>query len=382
MEKQAGFKNYVWVDPNPKKENKEASEFEKSLIEKYLKNIILLENLQIKVINENFFYTSYSITSKNKKYLLKVSTDPENKKLQTEKKALKTVNSLVRSELINYELNDEYGIEFLLTSWENGENMENIGIDGFIYNLGTFSAVLDTVHESSTLKIPSFKDKFEENNSICDAKDLIDPQELILFEKLTGLSIDGFKKLLNLIKEKFYTNYKEGISVFCHSNLKFSNILYQSEYIKFINFEHSHVSDIYYSLLKCINNTGLYYSEKKVRSFLSLYHKHSEIVKHLDLQDFLQAFESKKEINRIFVFQDLLCKTLFHFFSYGAFSKKKSLNHFMYVYLNIKPTIEKFFPEYIESLDRLFFTPMQTVKTYNIEELKSAQSDYINTSIM
>ena len=115
---------------------------------------------------------------------------------------------------------------------------------------------------------------------------------------------------------------------------------------------------------------------------MSLYHKHSEIVKHLDFQDFLQTFESKKEINRIFVFQDLLCKILFHFFSYGAFSKKKSLNHFMYVYLNIKPTIEKFFPEYIESLDRLFFTPMQTVKTYNIEELKSAQSDYINTSIM
>jgi hypothetical protein len=73
---------------------------------------------------------------------------------------------------------------------------------------------------------------------------------------------------------------------------------------------------------------------------------------------------------------------LFHFFAYGPFSKKKTLNHFMYVYLNIKPTIEKFFSEYVESLDRLFFTPMQTVKTYDIDELKSAQSEYINNLTM
>ena len=42
----------------------------------------------------------------------------------------------------------------------------------------------------------------------------------------------------------------------------------------------------------------------------------------------------------------------------------------MYIYLNIKPTIEKMFPEHIKSFDKLFFTVMPTVKTYDIEELK------------
>ena len=172
-----------------------------------------------------------------------------------------------------------------------------------------------------------------------------------------------------MIREKFLIKYKEDIPVLCHSNLKFSNILYQSEYIKVINFENSHVSDIYYSLLKVINNTQLYYSDKKVYQFLRKYHEHSRILGDLDLETFIQNFESKKELNRMLLLQDLVCKTVFHFFSYGAFSKKKLLSHYLYLYLNIKPTVEKFLPEYIEFFDKLFFTATDSLKTYDIDNI-------------
>ena len=48
----------------------------------------------------------------------------------------------------------------------------------------------------------------------------------------------------------------------------------------------------------------------------------------------------------------------------------------MNLYLNLKPTLEKVFPEYIKSFDKLFFTVMPTVKTYDLEELKIIQEMY------
>jgi len=90
MEKQAGFQNYVMVDSNPKKVEEKPSNFENSLILKYLKNIISLEeDPKIEIVNTNFFYNSYSIVNKDKKYLLKISLDPENKKISTEHEVLK-----------------------------------------------------------------------------------------------------------------------------------------------------------------------------------------------------------------------------------------------------------------------------------------------------
>lgn len=371
MEKQAGFKNYVMVDSSPKRIEEKPSEFENSLIIKYLKNILVLEeNPEIEIVNSNFFYNSYSIINNNKKYLLKISLDPENKKLSTEYQALKSVTSLVSSDILDHTLDEEHGIQFLLTSWENGDNFENIGIDSFIYNLGTFSAVLDTIHESDTCNIPSFEDKFKENESIFSTKDLIDKQEMALFEKLVDLSFDDFESIFSTIRKDFLSLYKEDVPVLCHSNLKFSNILSQSEYIKVVNFENSHVADIYYSLLKVVNNTGLYYSDKKVKEFLKKYYTNSRILGDINQETFIKNFESKKELNRILLFQDLVCKIVFHFFAYGAFARKKELNRYMYIYLNIKPTVEKFFPDYIQNFDKLFFTPMPTVKTYDIEELK------------
>tara|TARA_R110001632_G_scaffold112795_1_gene223878 strand:+ start:1535 stop:2965 length:1431 start_codon:yes stop_codon:yes gene_type:complete len=442
MEKQAGFKNYVLVDSSPKNTGEKPSDFEKSLVLKYLKNLRLeipqeliyhedegivyhedegivyhgdkdatedatkdatedateVEKLkliadmvgcptedkdgrpldqpqneqepEVKIVNSNFFYNSYFVSTTTGTYLLKISLDPENKKLKTENQALKSITSLFSPEVLDYRLDEEYGVEFLLTRWENGSNFENLGIDEFIYNMGTFSAVLDSVHESSIENIPSFEDRFKENESIFSVKEKLNPKEVAVFEKLVDLSFDDLEALFLKIREDFLIQYQEDIPVLCHSNLKFSNILYQSEYIKVINLEHSHVSDIYYSLLKVINNTGLYYSDKKVKEFLSKYHEHSRILGDLDVKTFIKNFESKRELNRVLIFQDLVCKIIFHFFAYGAFAKKKTLNHYMYIYLNIKPTIEKMFPEQIKSFDKLFFTVMPTVKTYDIEKLK------------
>jgi len=380
MEKQAGFKNCVFVDSNPKNIDENASEFEKTLILQYISDLkksdpsrfklkFLGLKTEIKVVNSNFFYNSYSITYDIEKYLLKISLDPGHKRLETEKQALESVNSLVCPEIIDYTLDKNNDIEFLLTSWENGENFENLGIDDFIYNLGTFSAVLDTIHESDTKNIASFESKFEENESISLIEEKLTQKELDLFESLSGLRFNKLNDLFLLIREKFLIKYKEDIPVLCHSNLKFSNILYQSEYIKVINFENSHVSDIYYSLLKVINNTQLYYSDKKVYQFLCKYHENSRILGDLDLETFIQNFESKKELNRMLLLQDLVCKTVFHFFSYGAFSKKKLLSHYLYLYLNIKPTVEKFLPEYIEFFDKLFFTATDSLKTYDIDNI-------------
>ena len=381
-EKQIVLKNTPMVDPNPKRLDEEVSNFENSLIIKYLRGLSDISDtlpesdsdIEISVLNDNFFYDSYAISfgdvESYQKYALKISLDPENKRLERENFALKAVDDLVSSSLIDYTFDTDKNVEFLLTSWENGHSFEYYTDDDFMYNIGTFSSVLDVIHDSDTKNIQSFKDRFEENESILSIKDLADAKEIKIFEKLVDLTFEDIEDIFSIIKENFLSQYTEEIPVLCHSNLKHSNILYQEEDIKVINFENAHVSDIYYSLLKCVNNTYMYYSDKKTKTFLKKYYNFSVLLGDIEFRTFVKTYESKKELNRVLLFQDLICKIIFHFFAYGAFARKKQLNHYMQLYINLKPTIQKFFPDKIKSFDKLFFTTMPTVKTYDVEELK------------
>ena len=383
-EKQTVMVNAPMIDSDPKREGQDISSFERDLILLYLRNKdkinkflpVLNSDIKIKTLNNNFFYNSYVITFGNSvtnyhQYVLKLSLDQENEKLKRESVVLKSVDDKVSPSFIDYTYFEDRKFEFLLTSWEDGRNFEYYGDDDFMYNIGTFSSVLDVIHETDTKNVQSFKERFEENESILSTSDVIDPNEIKIFEKLTDLTFEDLESIFLKIKQDFLPQYVEDIPVLCHSNLKHSNILYRSQFIKVINFENSHVSDIYYSLLKCVNNTYMYYSEKKTKKFLNRYHQFSILLGDMKFRTFQKTYESKKELNRVLLFQDLLCKTVLHFFTYGPFSRKKSLNHYMNLYMNLKPTILKFFPDYIDSLDKLFFTAAPNIKTYDINELKS-----------
>lgn len=384
-EKQSVMVNTPTIDPSPKRIGIDVSEFERELIVNYLKSkkskiSTLIRNAKsdigIKTLNNTLFYNSYSITFKSAdedfKYILKVSIDQENKKLKRENVVLKKLEGkFVAPSVISYTYDKERSYEFLLTTWENGESFEFYGDSDFMYNIGTFASVLDVIHENDTKNLQSFKQRFTENESILSIKDITDTKEIKIFEKLVDLTFDDLESIFLKIKKDFLPQYVEDIPVLCHSNLKHSNILYKNEYIKVVNFENSHVSDIYYSLLKCVNNTYMFYSDKKTKKFLNRYHKFSVLLDGIKFKTFLANYESKKELNRILMFQDLLCKIVFHFFVHGPFSRKKLLNHYMHIYMNLKPTILKFFPDYIKSFDKLFFTVAPTIKTYDVEELRS-----------
>jgi len=373
QEKEIQLNNYIMVDSNPTGRDEEISEFEKDFIIKYLKEVfpeISKDVIDIELINSTFFYESYSFIFEKKKFLFKVSLDALNKKLETEHEALKSITDMFAPSIVFYKIDEVNNINMLLTTWENGNSFLDYGVGDLVYNMGTFSAVLDAVHESNNTKMQSFKDRFSQNESILSAIQNEDPKELKIFAKLIDLNLSGISDVFAKIKEEFLTEYEEDVSVLCHSNLKKSNILYKNGFIKFINFENSHTSDIYYSLLKVVNNLELYMDSKDTLLFLTKYHEFSRILGDLTLEDFISKYEEKKETNRMLIFQDLLHKTVFHFFTYGAFYRCENLCHYMGVYLNIRPTLEKFLPEYIKSFDKLFFTPMPTVKTYDEEELK------------
>lgn len=372
-EKEFRLNNFVVLDNKTEERDSEISEFETSLIRRYLKD--LFPNYKIKeediaLISSNFFYESYSLLIEDKKYLLKISLDPKNQKLTTENFCLTSVSDLISPKIINYTKNIDHDLEFLLTTWENGENFDHHGINDLIFNIGTLACNLDFVHESDNSKLPSFEEKFMQNESILDVVQESEPQELVIFEKLVDLNLEKLSCIFSKLKEIYQQNYSEDICVLCHSDLKKSNILYQSEFIKFINFEKAHQSDLYYSLLKVVNNLGLYFSQKDVQNFLKKYHECSNLLKEVPLSDFLAKYEEKKETNRLLLFQDLLHKILFHFHAYGAFYRCKNLVHYLNLYNNLRPTVEKYFPEHVKSFDKLFYTPVPSVKTYDMEELK------------
>lgn len=366
--------NLFTIDIKPDQRDFEISEFESELIKSYLKDVISdIDQAEstIELINSNFFYESYSFLSDNKKYLLKISLDLDNGKLSTEKKALDAISDLISPEVINYTNDENSGIEFLLSSWENGDNFDFFGIDDLMYNIGTFVCNLDFMHESDSSELMSFEDKFMQNESILELFEASDEKEKDIFENLVDLNLDDTKNIFSILKSIFQERYSEDITVLCHSNLKKSNILYKSEYIKFINFEHSHGADIYYSLLKVINNLSLFKSSKDVSLFLERYHSCSNLVSNISLQDFLDKYEEKKETNQLLLFQDIFHRVLFHFSAYGAFYKSSDLIRYIELYNNLRPTVEKYFADYIKSLDKLFYTCIQSVETYDIDQLKT-----------
>ena len=377
--------NTPMIDVSPKKVGIDVSFSEKDLIIQHIRSwtsgISKIApkhdtGIEIKTLNSNFFYNSYSIAFREKnlyhKYILKISTDKENEKLKREKDVLiELASKRVAPSIVSYTYDPKRSVEYLLINWENGHSFDYYGDSDFMYNLGTFASVLDVIHETYPKNLQSFKQRFEENESILSLKDITESREIKIFEKLTGLTFEDLESIFLKIRQDFLSQYTEDVPVLCHSNLKHSNILYKNQRIKVINFENSHVADIYYSLLKCVNNTYMFYSDKKTKLFLNKYHQYSVLLGDMKFATFKKTYESKKELNRMLLFQDLLCKIIFHCFIYGPFSRKKLLNHYMYLYMNLKPTICKFFPDYKESFDKLFFMSAPNIKTYDVEELRS-----------
>lgn len=369
--KQVKLNNYSVVDTNPNENSLEVSTFEKDLINKFIEEVYEKEGIEIQIdkISSNFFYESYSLVIGNNKMLLKISLDPDNKKLHTEQTALNYVSDDISPTIISHKNNKEYGIEFLLTTWENGDSFEEFGIDDLIYNLSTLSSVIDGVHESKNEGIANFKNKFFQNQSISSLFEIIDPKEVLIFEKLVDLNIQDLEKIFLKIEEEYLPKYTEDFRVLSHGDIKNSNILYLNGYIKLINFENSYSCDLYYSLLNTIVSLYLYHNEKTVKEFLKKYHSSSRILGDMSFNEFFTNYEKKKKLNSILMFQDLLHKIVFHFIVYGAYYKSEYLIKYMNTYLFLKPTIEEIFPQYIKSFDKLFFTVMPTVETYDMEQL-------------
>lgn len=363
------FSNYSVIDSDSAKTRAEVSEFELALIKKYLNKIGLDADIaECKPLNTCFFYESYQIVIGEKRMILKINTDSENNRVTNEFAALNAVSDLVSPLVVDYTMDKDIGIEFLLTSMEKGLSFENYGVDDFVYNIGTFAAVLDTVHEAPHQDLPTLEKRLEENSSISDIEEFIDENEIKILEKLVQLNINDIEEIFKKIKNQVCL--ENSITVTCHSNTKPSNIIYNEGYIKLINFENAHQADIYYSLTKSYINNLLFYAAKSERLFLSEYHKHSRLLGDLTKEEFLQNYAAKKDNNKLLIFQELFAKILLHFFAYGAFNRKKELNRYMHIYEHLKPVVSKYLSEYEQSFDKLFYTTMPTVKTYDIEELK------------
>ena len=394
---QVALNNYAVVDSNPMSKPETVSKFEQDIIIKFLKSLTVADfcgsvgedvfpeeamkmplikgqDVEIEGVSSNFFYESFKarVTSGDKEltFIVKVSLDPSNQKLAREREALKSVSGLFAPTVIGYRLEEEAEIEFLCTSWEHGQSFEQYGTTDLEFNFGTFTSVIDGIHTSDTSSIISFKENLEEKMSVVDLFDEIEPKEVAIFEKLTDLSPESVTNILSQLKQTIESDYSEDIKVLSHSSVKPSNILYRSEYIKLINFENSQSCDLYLSLSKIIANLSIYNSHTAVKKFLTKYHENSVLVKDVELSKFLQTYEEKRHLNKIVIFYELLCEILFHFMVYGPFSKQERLTNYMHLYLHLKPFVEAELPNNIASFDKLFFTVMPTVKTYDMEELK------------
>ena len=227
-EKQSVMVNTPMIDTSPKKVGFDVSFAEKDLIIKYIRSWTSGINklapkhdtgIEIKTLNSNFFYNSYSIAFREKnlyhKYILKISIDKENEKLKREKDVLlELAGKRVAPSVISYSYNPKKNTEYLLTNWENGHSFDYYGDSDFMYNLGTFASVLDVIHETYPKNLQSFKQRFEENESILSLKEIAESREIKIFEKLAGLTFEDLESIFLKIKLVFCI-YSMSLCKFC-----------------------------------------------------------------------------------------------------------------------------------------------------------------------
>lgn len=232
---------------------------------------------QISLIDSNYEYDSYKIETLNQFYCVKVSYDENNNSLKREFDLLKSIDCLFFPKIINYNLFN-YGlkIHYLITSYEEGESINKFQESLIIENYNLFFKALSSLN---SVKPPKDKinwmvDKLFKYTNFDNAI----PQHTIESIKLK-YNIDDLKKFILNIKSEIKSLYKNVLldkNVFCHGNLKPSNILYSGDGLKFINLENNFSGNVYFDLASLSINFKL--NQDLDREFFKKYLLYNNIV--------------------------------------------------------------------------------------------------------
>lgn len=297
----------------------------------------------ITLIDRNFLYDSFQFSYEDKTYLIKIGDEEDNYLFKREFDCLKKIEeSQLSPKPILNGVGKDYS--FIITTYEFGQSIKELGKPYLLEHLSTFASVLNTLHLNK-----------EENSDLDLFLDLCFSQgsfEEILSEDLLNelRQVKNFKESQSILKE-LETVVKMQIKSFsdsnisrCHMNLMESNILMRGPMIKFINFDKNFCLNPLWDLAMTSIYLDLVSFPKIESKFLMYYSKK-------DYDHNCEALPAYKDVCFKICLHNLICSYYFKIIT-------KVNDHDTYkmykLYETIRPLIHNEFPVFLEVLDEMF----------------------------
>ena len=231
-----------------------------------IENLILDRKLsitidEILVVGSNENFDEYIITSEGLMYTLKISLDSECKILKNEIAFLKENQSPLVNQYIDsgyYKLGSK--ILFLMCSFENGDELKNLGRGFILDNLESFFYTCKRFNEFDTNRSSSeYLDLFFSEYTISNPSKVLE-------RKISAIhNIDDIKFFFKEMKEEVlsaFSNIQESETKCCHGFLVNQNVITKHGLFKFKNFSHCFKCDPLLDLCFLILSLGFKEPEK------------------------------------------------------------------------------------------------------------------------
>lgn len=248
------FKNKAYVVPSHVAEENSEIELVKTLLQSLDKPIFAEK---VEFISETENYDVYKYQCKGYSYCIKISLDPNCKEIDHECKHLKKINPLVRPEYVKdgvAKVGDE--LRYIITSYENAENLNNLGRAYFLENFNSFCDSYFLMQQSEKVNV-SYKHHLSEYFEMSRMENLME-DSLQGIKDYTNFPL--INKIMADMKNELMLCYDESFSAqkfICHGNLNAENIISKNGLFKFVNFNNCYSSHCFLDLNEIIIELGL-----------------------------------------------------------------------------------------------------------------------------
>lgn len=324
--------------------------FKKSAFLKFKFPFFLKIESSIEVMGRYGEYDVYSFEYNKKKYVIKIDEDAREECLKKEKEFLNILNSknlapkpLVFEKGLNY--------SFLLTTFDMGFSLSKSDIK---HNLVSISKHLSYMHE-----FQFDKEKDQTKDFLNYFLNLSNYEELLPEEEYEYISKDAsfisHKPILEKIKTNlnvFLESYEPQKVSVCHTNIKQSNILFNNNMLRFLNFKHAYFTNPIFDIFFTTFQLKFGYQEKE--TFFKSYYDSLTIEKK-SYEDFKKDLkEMEKTVFFLFLLKILTARIYEEaLYQYTRPSKYILLIDF---YESVRDLVEDYISEYINELDNIFYT--------------------------
>lgn len=248
------FKNKAYVIPSHIAAEDSEIELVKTLL-RSLDRPIFAEN--IKFIEETENYDIYKYDFQGNTYCIKISLDPNCKKINHESKFLKKINPSIRPEHVAdgvAKIGDN--LRYIITSYENAENLNDLGRSYFLDNFDSFCYSYSLMQESEKINTP-YKDHLSQYFEMTRMENLME-DSIQSIKNYTNFSL--INEIMANMKNELMLCYDDSFSqqkFICHGNLNQENIISRNGLFKFINFDNCYSSHCFMDLSEIIIELGL-----------------------------------------------------------------------------------------------------------------------------